>query len=538
MASQNSLRQASRILQNSRLHVKPTQIRHHSAQSLLTSRPSSRIHHSSIRAFPSRSIQQTRGFSLWPSSKPADIPHSDVQITTPSDLDQVRTIKANNTSAEISFESHPPNNFEPQIIENAQQGLLEPHGTEPVVLALEDIPERIGYLREVCGLDFGWGPTSTMEWVLEHLHIWGGLSWTAAIVALGFTLRATMLPFLIQSADMSAKMREVSAVTEPIKAKYKLAAMQRDQMKMQQYMMEQRAIYSDAGIKFSKLIYPLAIQLMFGFGAWRTLRNCATLPVPGFVTESWLWLNDLTFSDPYFILPAVSSGLIFITMRTNTKVNMPSGSSAAAAGGLANPHMMNIMSYFLPCLSFVFMVWQPGAVQAYFVASSACGLATAKLLASNPFRRLVGIPPVGGHTPQSAHPGPNVDGPAGATSSKPQPNPFLRERSRVIETTGRTVPTEQPTPSQPAEPQPNISAIDKGVDSIKKRWDEIKSSSQKMTLFGSTPEQRAKENQKAANERALARRKAELEALRRESNRELGVEEEEDDSDDKRRRRR
>src|SRR5581483_2371770 len=102
--------------------------------------------------------------------------------------------------------SQAPNSLEPQSIADAQQALLNADGAaSDVTTPLEQIPERIGYLKEACGLDFGWGPSSMMEWILEHIHIWGGFSWTASIVLLGIGLRASLFPTLVMSAAQSAR---------------------------------------------------------------------------------------------------------------------------------------------------------------------------------------------------------------------------------------------------------------------------------------------------------------------------------------------
>lgn len=33
------------------------------------------------------------------------------------------------------------------------------------------IPEQIGYLKDL-GLDYGWGPTSFVQWLIENIHVY------------------------------------------------------------------------------------------------------------------------------------------------------------------------------------------------------------------------------------------------------------------------------------------------------------------------------------------------------------------------------
>lgn len=329
-------------------------------------------------------LQQSRNLSWWGSGaskttstpSPEATPSSNLNISEPSDLKSIispdRSFKAssNVSSAELeaqaSSHTHTPNSLEPQFIEDIQQAIAQPHFTDPEALPVnpEDVPERIGYLYEACGLDFGWGPTSTMQFLLEHLHITGGFSWTASIVLLGLAVRAVVFPFLITAAKQTQKMRDFNVVLQPIQAEYQAAKEKGDQKKMAQSAQRLISVKKEFGLQIRKAFYAPMLQIPLGFGCWRLLRNAADLPVPGFVTESWLWTTDLTFSDPYFIAPVTSAALIWLTMK------------------------------ILPFVTFFFMTLQPGAVQLYFVASSSVGLASAVILQRSSVRAFFGMPPL------------------------------------------------------------------------------------------------------------------------------------------------
>jgi len=67
----------------------------------------------------------------------------------------------------------PPGSHEPALLKNIETAITTPHGPQAGIDKLAEvdiasIPERIGYLKEVCGMDFGWGTTSIFQWVLEH----------------------------------------------------------------------------------------------------------------------------------------------------------------------------------------------------------------------------------------------------------------------------------------------------------------------------------------------------------------------------------
>ena len=53
--------------------------------------------------------------------------------------------------------------------------------------------EHIGYLHSL-GLDYGYGPTSMVQWLLELVHIWTGTPWWAALIITAITIRAAFIP--------------------------------------------------------------------------------------------------------------------------------------------------------------------------------------------------------------------------------------------------------------------------------------------------------------------------------------------------------
>lgn len=368
----------------------------------------------------------------------------------------------------------------------------------------EDVPESIGYLKDACGLDFGWGPTSTVQYLLEHLHITGGYSWTVSIVLLGVAVRAVIFPLLITAAKESQKMRDFNGVLKPIQAEYTAAKDKGDQQKMAAAAQRLMAVRKEFGLKFRRAFYAPALQLPLGFGCWRLLRNAADLPVPGFVTESWLWTTDLTFSDPYFIAPAVAAALIWLTMRTNSRANATPGAAS----------FMVIVLKILPALSFVFMAFQPGAVQLYFIASSSVGLASAVILQRAPIRAYFGMPPLPSATSQiPIASGPNPAKPTSQSSVTKQIG-GLHRRS-IVERKAEA----QQAATAKQDPSKKISIIDKGVNWGKKHVAETRTATGELaTKFGLVAKDGGAKERIAKEEDAEAKMKDTLERQRRQRN--------------------
>lgn len=183
-------------------------------------------------------------------------------------------------------------------------------------LASISIPEQIGYLK-AAGLDFGWGPTSVMQWLLEHIHIWTGAPWWLSIALSALVLRAVFFRFHVEAADTSGRMAAMKPVTQNFLDKMRAAQKERDTAAVLRIRGEINSIYARAGVKSWKAFLP-AIQIPFGYGSYRLLRNMSALPVPGLENGGFLWLRDLTVPDPWLGLPILTG----VMLNRNLKVRL------------------------------------------------------------------------------------------------------------------------------------------------------------------------------------------------------------------------
>jgi len=166
------------------------------------------------------------------------------------------------------------------------------------------------------GLDYGWGPTAFMETLLEHVHIYAGTPWWASITLSMVLIRGVLLKFYFDAADTSARNQLITPYNTPIMVRYKAAAVAGDKEAMRVASVELKELRRAAGIKYWKLFVPF-VQVPIGFGTFRLMRGMAHLPVPGFDTGGLLWIQDLTLSDPFFILPAVTSACYYFTFKAS-----------------------------------------------------------------------------------------------------------------------------------------------------------------------------------------------------------------------------
>jgi membrane protein insertase Oxa1/YidC/SpoIIIJ len=181
--------------------------------------------------------------------------------------------------------------------------------------AFAAIPERIGYLKEVCGLDFGWGSSSLMEWMVEHIHIYGDISWGTSIILLAILSRLVIFYPAAQSSNMAAINNAMLPVAGPIRQRMGAAWKSGDRAEIQVCKAQLSVLNKKYGFSTWKMFIPVLIQVPIQFGGFRVMRNMAELPVPALVKENWLWTQDLTLGDPYFILPVANAIIIYMTIK-------------------------------------------------------------------------------------------------------------------------------------------------------------------------------------------------------------------------------
>ncbi len=175
------------------------------------------------------------------------------------------------------------------------------------------VTEHIGYLKDL-GLDYGWGPTAFVETLLEHVHVWTGTPWWASIVLTAVFVRLVMFKAYVNASDTSARLAIITPLVKPIQARISAAKAARDRQAMLAATAEIQDTYRSAGVQLWRLAVPM-LQIPLGFGTFRLMRGMADLPVPGLDTQGLLWLQDLTLSDPLFILPIVTAGAFHYTFK-------------------------------------------------------------------------------------------------------------------------------------------------------------------------------------------------------------------------------
>lgn len=182
-----------------------------------------------------------------------------------------------------------------------------------------NIPEVPGYLNNL-GIDFGYGTTALVQWVVEHLHVTLGLGWLGAIVGGSLAIRLVMAypAFLAQLESVKSQRMRADPVYKDRQQKMMLnfAGGAQNAAELAQLRMQLKYIREQYDVKMGRMFLPM-LQLPLAYGMFKLTRAMALLPVPGLETAGALWFPDLTVADPLYILPCVGSLMMYLTMKVS-----------------------------------------------------------------------------------------------------------------------------------------------------------------------------------------------------------------------------
>ncbi|GLI74956.1 hypothetical protein PoHVEF18_003206 [Penicillium ochrochloron] len=245
---------------------------------------------------------------------------------------------------------------------------------------ISEIPEKIGYLKEL-GLDYGWGPSSMLQYVIEHIHIWTGMPWWASIVGAAVLVRVGLFKPTMAASDTGARTHNARPLIDPLRQEMMKARMNGQTHEFQIKKAELDKVQAQHGIKPSKAFIPM-LQIPLGYGIFRVVRGMTSLPVPGLLTESALWLNDLTVADQLYLIPVITASCLYFTLKKGGETGTMD---------ILNTSAGKAMLIGLPAISFTFMAFQPGALQLYFLSTGVLGLAQAYIINNANFRNAMGM---------------------------------------------------------------------------------------------------------------------------------------------------
>ncbi len=165
-----------------------------------------------------------------------------------------------------------------------------------------------------------------------------------AIVLMTIIVKLLMYPLTKKQIESTKAMMSIQPKMKEIQEKYK-----NDKQRLN---MELANLYKNEGVNPLAGCLPLLIQMPIMIGIFYGIRDYDYAAHPEIVT-SFLWLKDISLSDPTYILPVLSALTTFI----QTKQTMPD------TGNAQNKIMMYFMPLFIGYISLTF----PAGLVLYWV---------------------------------------------------------------------------------------------------------------------------------------------------------------------------
>ena len=217
-------------------------------------------------------------------------------------------------------------------------GTIEPGANAAVTVQLYAGPQEQGRLATVAPgfdlvVDYGWLTIIAwpLFWLLEKFHGLSG-NWGVAIILLTVTIKLVFFPLSAASYRSMAKMKLVTPRMTKIREMY-----EHDRARMNQAMME---LYKTEKINPLGGCFPILVQIPVFIALYWVLLAAIELRHAPF----WLWIQDLSALDPYYVLPV----LMTVTMVIQTRLNPVPPDPVQAKVMQFMPFVFSIFFFFFP----------------------------------------------------------------------------------------------------------------------------------------------------------------------------------------------
>jgi YidC/Oxa1 family membrane protein insertase len=147
-------------------------------------------------------------------------------------------------------------------------------------------------------------------WLLDRVHGLVG-NWGFTIVIVTLLLKLLFYPLSEASGRSMAKMKALSPRLNSLRESYK-----DDREKLNRAMME---LYQREKVNPLAGCLPMVIQIPVFLAFYWVLRDSVEIRQAPFI----FWINDLSSRDPFFVLPAIMAGAMFVQYKLNPQVGDP-----------------------------------------------------------------------------------------------------------------------------------------------------------------------------------------------------------------------
>lgn len=184
-----------------------------------------------------------------------------------------------------------------------------------------------------------------LTWFFKLSEMLGFESYGIAIILMTIVIKMALYPLTVKQVVSMKAMQELQPEMKKLQEKYK--------NKPQEMQQKLAALYKEKGINPLAGCLPLLAQMPILIGIFYAIRDYDY----GMVAPSFLWLQNLSDTDPYYILPVLSALTTFIQQKqTMTQT--------------ADNPQMKMMLFFMPLfIGWISMTFPSGLVL-YWVVSN------------------------------------------------------------------------------------------------------------------------------------------------------------------------
>lgn len=199
-------------------------------------------------------------------------------------------------------------------------------------------------------MDYGYFTvlSQPIHWLLTKLHKITH-NWGWAIVLLVVLIKLLLYPLSAAQYKSMAKMRKFQPRIEQLKERYG-----DDKQKFQMAMLE---LYKKEKINPAGGCLPILIQMPVFLALYYVLLEAVELRQAPWIMG---WVSDLTAQDPFFVLPVLNAGIMFLTQKMTPMVGM-------------DP-MQKKMMQMMPLVMGVMFAFFPAGLVLYWVTNGALGM--------------------------------------------------------------------------------------------------------------------------------------------------------------------
>ncbi|WP_428240670.1 membrane protein insertase YidC [Gynuella sp.] len=227
---------------------------------------------------------------------------------------------------------------------------VAPGATGELTASIYSGPKIQQHLRQVAdhlelSVDYSWlwWAAQPIFWLLTKIQS-VVINWGWSIILLTICIKGLFYPLTASSYRSMAKMKKFAPKMQELREQYG-----EDRQKMSQELMK---LYQKEKINPLGGCLPMVVQMPVFMALYWVLQEAVELR-----QSPWIfWIHDLSLKDPYFILPILMAGSMFLQMQMTTQANM-------------DPMQAKMMK-MMPLVFGVMFLWFPSGLVLYWLVNN------------------------------------------------------------------------------------------------------------------------------------------------------------------------